>query len=95
MANIVEAFHLAYRAGLEVSPAECPETAWSKWMKSNARLCTIVKGELCTFVKVEGLNYLTDALHAFKASPEYAEMRDLSFSNYKLYVAYANDFKIA
>ncbi len=93
MANIITAFRAACKAGLEISVKECPETTWTKWIKANERLCTIARGELMTFVEVAGLNYLSQAIQAFQSSPEFKEMRDCTMSNYKIYFAYANDFK--
>lgn len=86
--------NIAFRAAKTVPASEYPyNTPWGEWMRKNARLCEVVKGELCTFVRVSGLNYLSEALRVFKSSPEYSEMRDCTFVNCKLSVAYANDFK--
>lgn len=93
MANIIEAFNIGYMAGNCVKPSDCPDTVWGKWMKAHTDLCEVVRGELMTFVEVCGLAYLSDALKAFKASPEREVMRDLTMNNGKLYVAYSNDFK--
>lgn len=85
--------NIAFRVGTSVTPNECPQTVWGEWMRKNTRLCEIVKGELCTFVRVSGLAYLSEALQVFKTSPEYAEMRECCFKNYKLVLVYANTFK--
>ena len=64
------------------------------WVKANmpARCVEFVKGELMTFVRLWGLNYLSEALAAFKKSAQCAEMRDIQFKGNRLIVAYANDW---
>ena len=52
----------------------------------------IVKGELMTFVRLWGLDYLSGAMAAFKKSMQRAEMRDMQFKGNRLIVAYANDW---
>lgn len=92
MSKIIDAFNAGYRAGKMITASELPNTVWGKWVKKNYRQCEIIRGDLMTFVCVGGLYYLSEAIAAFKASPEHAEMRDIDFSNYNLYIAYANNW---
>lgn len=70
---------------------------FEEWLKINVpRNCVdIVKGELMTFVRIYGLNYLSGAVAAFKASLQKPEMRDMQFKGNRLIIAYANDWSKA
>lgn len=62
------------------------------WLKKNmpSNCVEIVKGELMTFVRVWGLNYLTGVMAAFKSSKQCSEMRDIQFKGDRLIIAYAH-----
>lgn len=65
---------------------------FEEWLNKNipSRCLEIVKGELMTFVRVRGLNYLSETMAAFKKSEQASEMRDIQFKGDRLIIAYAH-----
>ena len=50
-------------------------------------ILTFIIGEKLLLIKIEGLNYISEALEMLKKSPEQGRMKDISFKNYGLYLA--------
>lgn len=70
---------------------------FEEWLKTNVprRCVDIVKDELMTFVRIKGLNYLSQTVAAFKSSLQMSEMRDCQFKGDRIIIAYANDWSKA
>ena len=50
-------------------------------------LLTFIIGDKLLLIKIEGLNYISEALQVFKQSPQQDKMKEISFKNNSLYLA--------